>query len=113
MTCDYGCDAVYNNLVSCNDNGVYKLLYLCGSLYHYHIYGAGMTCDSGCDAVYNALVNGNDTDVEIEYYNTAYTDAKRLLQTEIPTEFWTWMDENEAAREAILSVTWPVDPEVQ
>ena len=72
----------------------------------------GTTCDDGCDDVYNALVSGSDTDVEVQYYTTAYTDAKRLLQNEIPEDFWTWMDENEAAREAILSVTWPVDPEV-
>ena len=75
-------------------------------------YFAAVTCNGDCDAVYDAVVSRDDDQIESTFYSAAYADAQRILQSKLPSEFWTWLEDNDAVREAVLSVTWPVDPEV-
>ncbi len=74
-----------------------------------NVHVAELECTGRCLDVRTAMLN-KDANLRDVYYDVAYSEAKAVAP--LPSAFWQWVEENKAAREALLTTQWPVDYEV-
>ena len=60
----------------------------------------------------NAVGSGDDDVIEDTYYKVGYENMRRMAADELPDEFWTWLNDHDEAKKALLSISWPVDSAV-